>query len=204
MKKVALINTIALDLSIIQLSFQLLIGSAGVAALVPFPDDLGLQEEFRIIFDQHPFLNDFGLFVHNLILVLLMLAFVVVFLNIIMVAKNNTNKKLISILLLIPPYLFITYSILLFTFSAILHSYTEPNIPVEISVYILGATLFSIVYLLNLIISVVVVLAQHKIIFKAANLDKDTSIAQSSKSDKPWIIMITVWIVFSIVYILFL
>jgi hypothetical protein len=170
MKKINIINTTALILSILQLYYHVVIGTLFVIVGIPFPDDLGLQDEFKILFDQHPFFNDLGLFVHHILFPLMILAVVVVILNFVMMLSKTINKKKISTLLMIPPFLFIAYAILLAVFVTMLSFYLDPSLPISIPEVIAGTTLFSTMYLLNLGISILVALIYHKRIFKEVQL----------------------------------
>ncbi len=202
MKKINIINTTALILSILQLYYHVVIGTLFVIIGIPFPDDLGLQDEFKILFDQHPFFNDLGLFVHHILFPLMILAVVVVILNFVMMLSKTINKKKISTLLMIPPFLFMAYAILLAVFVTMLSFYLDPSLPISIPEVIAGTTLFSTMYLLNLGISILVALIYHKRIFKEVQLTQPMqteTVYQKQKMPK-----LLLFIILAVSFIIFL
>jgi len=202
MKKINIINTTALILSILQLYYHVVIGTLFVIIGIPFPDDLGLQDEFKILFDQHPFFNDLGLFVHHILFPLMILAVVVVILNFVMMLSKTINKKKISTLLMIPPFLFMAYAILLAVFVTMLSFYLDPSLPISIPEVIAGTTLFSTMYLLNLGISILVALIYHKGIFKEVQLTQPIqteTVYQKQKMPK-----LLLFIILAVSFIIFL
>ena len=190
MKKINLINTTALILSILQFLYQIFFGTMIVVVGFPFPFDPHLEEPYRSLFEQYPLYKDLGNLIFSLIIWMLILSLVVVILNFVMMLKKKLNRKLLSSILLIPPILLLIYAILLTTYLVIGEYYADPSVSIPIF-DLIGLTLFfSLIYLLNLFASILVALIHHKIIFKNVNMNEEPSSIAPNKKNNIWLILI--------------
>jgi len=177
-KKVRIIYNIAIFLSVLQFLFQSTVGGLMILMFFPIPWLPNSVDE-NAIFIQNSFLVELGYTICFLIIFLFLLSIIEIALNVFMKRKSNRLSRLLSILMIIPPFVFIFYYTILVLYSVSFRSLETLNSHTSGSTVLMSLLLFSFISIMNLIISVVVAMIQNNIILSSSHQEINQSTFKS-------------------------
>lgn len=179
MKRIKILYNTAIVLSILQLFLQSTLFGLAILMFTPFPW-LPISVEEQLIFDQHPYLAEMGYLVSFLIVFLIVLSILDIAVNVYL--KRNTNRvsRSLSILMVIPPPVFIFYITTLTFYIVGFSEFEVTNVNSSGTNVLLSILISSIIPILSLVVGVFIALIQNGIIL----YDSSEALRQSTSKTK--------------------